>query len=326
MAKSDARPCILYISRSGSILDERVAEIKKKVRGKINIDTDLRVYDNAEEIEEAELSNFLNMPSFFSDSKVLILKNVHSYPASMLNMLAVQIEKLGSGVFLVLTSTKDKLNAKFLGAVKSVGTIKNIRVPTAAGARRWLKEKAELDGISFTAGAMDTFLENVDYQLDSIKHEYVKLSTYAWGQKDAKIEAEEINRLVTRVYNLRIFDLVDYIGQRDKNEALRALRSVLEEKWALIGAVTLLHRCFKSMLYFKYGMDRQAAEYIKSHTHAPPYLIDKIVGKYKGFSGGYQLADIIKIIGILNKYDILFRDAHQPKQLMVGLISEVTGA
>jgi len=310
MAKSNAKPCILYISRSSSVLDERVSEVKKKIRGKINTDTDLKVYDNPEEIEESELLNFLGMPSFFSDRKVLILKNVERYPSSLIKMLSRQIEKLSPAIFLVMTSTKDKLNAEFLKAVKSVGTIRAIRVPTAENARRWLKEKAELDGISFSARAMDTFLENVDCQLNSLKHEYEKLYIYASGLKEPKIGPEEVNRLVTRVY---------------KNGALKALRSVIEEKWALIGAVTLLHRCFKSMLYFKYNLDQQAADYIKNNTKAPGYLIDKIVGKYKRFSSNYRLEEMIKIIGILNKYDISFRDAHQPKNLMVRLISEIVG-
>jgi len=325
MAKSNAKPCILYISRSSSVLDERVSEVKKKIRGKINTDTDLKVYDNPEEVEESELLNFLGMPSFFSDRKVLILKNVERYPSSLIKMLSRQIEKLSPAIFLVMTSTKDKLNAEFLKAVKSVGTIRAIRVPTAENARRWLKEKAELDGISFSARAMDTFLENVDCQLNSLKHEYEKLYIYASGLKEPKIGPEEVNRLVTRVYNLRVFDLVDYIAKRDRNGALKALRSVIEEKWALIGAVTLLHRCFKSMLYFKYNLDQQAADYIKNNTKAPGYLIDKIVGKYKRFSSNYRLEEMIKIIGILNKYDISFRDAHQPKNLMVRLISEIVG-
>ncbi|MGM0365257.1 MAG: DNA polymerase III subunit delta [Actinomycetota bacterium] len=325
MAKNNAKPCILYISRSGSVLDEKVSGIKKKIKGKINTDTDFKVYDSPEEIDESELLNFLGMPSFFSEGKVLVLKNVESYPASLMKMLSRQIKKLGSGVFLVMTSSKEKLNREFLEAVKSSGTIKSIRVPTAESARRWLKEKAELDGLNFSSGAMETFLENVDYQLDSIKHEYEKLYTYASSSKDSVIGTREVNRLVTRVYNLRVFDLVDYIGQRDKNGALAALRSVLEEKWALMGAVTLLHRCFKAMTYFKYNLDQQAEGYIRNNTRTPAYLVNKVMRKYRKFSGNYRLGEMIKIMGILNDYDMRFRDAHQPKNLMIGLISEITG-
>ncbi len=326
MGKSNAKPCILYVCRNNAVLDEKITEILKKVSGKINTDTDLRVYSSPEEVEESEIINFLRTPSFFSERKVLVMKHVDGYPAALLNLLAADVENLGPDVFLVLTASKEKMAAKFLKAVKSVGTIKNIRAPSADSIRRWLKKRADADRIQFTGNALEIFLENTGGQLDQVKDAYQKIDLYAWGKKEKKIGAVEVNRLVPRVYHLRVFDLVDYLGKRDKNGALRALRSVLEEKWPLVGAVTLIHRCFKAMLYYKYGLDQQAAAYIKANTHAPPFLVDKILKKYKQFSEGYQIHEMVRIMGILNQYDLDLRDTNQPKNLMVSLISEITSA
>ncbi len=322
--KNKAKPCIMYISRNSALLDEKVSEVKDRLKGKINTDTDLKVYGEADEIEESELANFLGMPSFFSKSKVLILKGVDRYPAKLLKVLARYIEDLCPGIFLVLTSSKERLNPRFLKAVRSAGTIKSLKVPSPADARRWLRDRAGSDGLDFSPEGMETFLENVDYRLDTLKHEYEKLYLYAGGSAQS-IGPKEVNRLIPRVHNLRVFDLVDYVGARDKAKALKALRSVLGQSWALIGAVTLLHRCFKAMLYFKYHLDKEGSDYIRKNSKAPPYMVEKIIKKYKGFAAGYSHEEVLETISILNEYDIRFRDAYRPENLMAGLISEIIG-
>ncbi|MDZ7837715.1 MAG: hypothetical protein U5N58_07030 [Actinomycetota bacterium] len=176
------KPVILYISRSSAILDERIAAVKKGIKKKINLDTDYKFYDSYETADEADISTFLSTPSFFSNNKVLILKDIQASPASLQKSLAAQIPGLAAGgVFLVMTSTSRKLNAKLMAALKDTGTVKNIQEPTAENARKWLEEKAELDELEFSDKAMEIFLENVDYRLETLKHEYEKIYAYGSG-------------------------------------------------------------------------------------------------------------------------------------------------
>lgn len=330
MAKK-AKPAILYISRSSSILEERVAAVKKGIKGKVNLDTDYKVYENYETMDLADMVTFLSTPSFFSDNKVLILKNLQDCPSSLLKGLAAELDKLDSGGnFLVMTSTTEKLNPQFLKAARSHGTIKKIKEPTAENAKSWLKEKAELDGIKFSGRALESFLESVEYRLDALKREYEKLYCYASGQQDSTVDQAAVSRLVTRVYNMQIFDLVDFIGKRDKAGALQAMDAMVQLNQDMVkvslASVTLLHRLFKSMAYFAHNLDQEGQDYIRENIRSSTYMQNRVIAKYKKFASGYRPGQLARILGIINKYDRVFRDTQKAADHMFKMIIEIMEA
>ncbi len=67
----DLKPCHLYISKSSSVLDDRIDSLKKFLKSKINFEVDFKIFYGGEEIDEGELVNFYNTPSFFSEKKLL---------------------------------------------------------------------------------------------------------------------------------------------------------------------------------------------------------------------------------------------------------------
>ncbi|MDZ7837714.1 MAG: hypothetical protein U5N58_07025 [Actinomycetota bacterium] len=150
------------------------------------------------------------------------------------------------------------------------------------------------------------------------------------GPRKETITREAVNRLVTRVYSLQIFDLVDSIGSKDKNGALSALDSMIklneDIRGVSMGVITLLHRMFKSLAYFKYNLDQEAQEYIQGNIRASSYMQNRIIAKYKKFSDYYQPEAIGKIMCILNKYDRIFRDTQKTTDHMCKMIMEIIEA
>ena len=61
-------------SRSESIIDEKIREIKSYLKDKIDPDNDIRIFDLKDEIASTDLYNFINTPSFFSIRKAAIIK------------------------------------------------------------------------------------------------------------------------------------------------------------------------------------------------------------------------------------------------------------
>ncbi|MGM0366963.1 MAG: DNA polymerase III subunit delta [Actinomycetota bacterium] len=326
MAKQNKKLCQLFISRSSAILDEKVDAAKKKLKGKINMDTDFKVFDNPEDLDETELVNYLAIPPFFSEKKVAVMKNIENFPAGIVNILADRIDGLdnSSFVFYLFTANKKRLNKKFLDAVKARGIVRELREPKTGSLRKWLKERQQLDGIHITEKAGELLLENINYDLSCLKNEYEKLFLYAQSQKDKKVTVEAVSHLVSRVYNLRIFDLVDCIGEKDKDGALKALKSMLVEGQNLMGMITLAYRMFKAILYINYGENRKAYDYISSNIRAPDYFIKKILDKYKRYSANYTEAEISRAFGLLNETDISLRESLvSEKNIISKLISEI---
>src|SRR4030065_291660 len=92
-------PCYLYISASDSVLDERMESVKSHLRGKINFDTDFKVFNGTEEIDEEELKQRRKLPADWKKR----LKTLITGP-------------LGNGGILVffITASTQKLSAALM--------------------------------------------------------------------------------------------------------------------------------------------------------------------------------------------------------------------
>ena len=342
---SSLKPVMLYISKSSSMLDSKIDDLRNYLKDRINLDADFRIFYGSEGIEEGDITNFLNTPPFFSDKKVIVIKEIDKLSPARVKKISVMLEDTVAEDFstiIIMTSLKEKLDKDLLAQVKKTGVIRRLMVPHTDSLKKWLEEKSELDGISFTQGAATKLIENVNFNLMLLKKEYEKLYIYVLDKKDRTVDEKAVDKLVSRVYEMKIFDLVDLIGNREKNKAVTALKSIIMEKQNIIGLVTLLYRMFKFMLYLKdksgdssseiknaaqYTNQEQhdtAKNYISSHLGHSPYMLGRVTSNYTRFSKKYSSGEIVMIIGLLNSYDILLRKGEVSEyNLILKMINEI---
>lgn len=321
--------CYLYISSDDSLLEDTIDNIKSVLKDKINFDTDLKVFNGIEEINEEEFSGYVSTPSLFSSKKIAIVKHIEKMPVSLQNKVADLVSNGGSGsinIIFIATSLKQKFNPFLFDAIKKNGKVVILKQASIRSLRRWLDEKSNSDGIEFTEEAASMLIENVNLNLGLLKKEYEKLFNFISSEDKKIIDVDAVRFLVNRVYSLKIFDLIDYIGRRDKDRSLIALKSMLDDERNLSGLITLLHRMFKCFLYIKSeGGESKATNYIENNTKGSPNFIGSLVNRYIKFSDNFTQSEILKIFEILNKYNIAFRTGFaEEKNLAVKLISEIT--
>lgn len=322
------QPCYLYISSSDSVLDDRVEGIRNFLEGKINLDTDFKIFNGAEGIEDEEFENYISTPSLFSPKKIAVIKFIEKVSVSLQKKIVELISinnKQGSGVIFILTSAKQKFNTKLMDLIKKASNIKQLRALEVSDLKNWLVKRSGSDGIVFTDGAASLLIENINLDLNLLKKEYEKLYDYISSETKKVIDEDTVRFLVKRVYSMKVFDLVDCVGKQDKKGSLEALRSLLEENQNMIGLVTLLHRMFKCFLYIKSGNGKSSVTgYIEDNMKVPPYYISKMVSRYIKWSSNYEQAEIIKVFELLNDYDIRLRSgAGQDDHLIKKLILEI---
>ena len=225
-----------------------------------------------------------------------------------------------------------------ISAIEKNGVVKKIFAPFTDSLKKWLDARTELDGVKFTASAAAKFLENINLDMNRLRTEYEKLITFISLEKEKIINEKMVDRLVNRVYDLKIFDLVDYIGARDKENALKALGAVMKEKQSMIGIITLIHRMFKVFLYFKCSPQEtgrplpespgtgsldledqggKVKKYISRNIGHSPYLVNRITSNYLRFSKNYNAAEIRGVFDILNKYDIALRSGDTQESILL---------
>ena len=321
-------PCYLYISISDSILEDRIESVKKFLRGKINFDTDFKIFSGAEEIDEGEFNNYISTPSLFSIKKIVVIKYIEKVSTSLQKKVITLISSNSSSsanIIFIITALKRKFNHALLDAVRKAGKVVQLKPPLSGSLRKWLEEKSESDEIKFTEKAASLLIENVNLDLNLLKKEYEKLYDYISSEAKKVIDEDTVRFLVSRIYSLKIFDLVDYLGKRDKDNSVKALRSILDEGQNLIGLVTLIYRMFKCFLYIKSENSKSSVtDYIENNMKVPSYFVSRLVSKYIKLSNNYTQAEVLKVFEILNRYDISFRtDTIESKYLVKKLISEI---
>jgi len=341
---SDLKPFYLYTSKSPSILGDKLAEFRKFLKDKIDFDSDFKIFYADEEEQTGEFISFYNTPSFFSDKKIAIIRNLESANNSFIKMLLGQVtgfnkDSFGTILIILTTLQKNKIDKQLLAAIEKSGDIKEISAPQTGNLRKWLEEKCELDNIKFTSKAAIKLIENVNFDSGLLKTEYEKLRTFIISEKDKTINEKMVDKLVNRVYDMKIFDAVDYIGNRVKGGALKTLKVVSGEKQSMLGLITLLHRMFKAFLYLKSDTEKTGpaeqnnqayARSYKGGVHSPgsfkkylernlghsPYALKIVEEKYVRYCRKYEKEEIIQVFGILNKYDILLRSKKEVQDFM----------
>ncbi|MFC2144773.1 DNA polymerase III subunit delta [Actinomycetota bacterium] len=314
----------LYISRNPSVLEEKVQEIKNFIEDKINTETDYKVFKPDSESTDEELEKYISTPSLFSSRKIAVIRNIEKFRAKFQKTIAKTID--GEDIIFIITASSEKINKTLLEALRQEGSIKKLKNPTIKDMLKWLDNKASADGIIYTDEAKSLLIENVNLDLNLLKNEYLKLYDYISSEDKKIIEEEAVRYLVPRVFSMKIFDLVDYLGGRDKNGSLAALEEILTEDSNLLGLITLIHRMFKSMLYIKTGNGTTGVTtFLEKNINMPPYFIGKLVNKYIKFSRNYSNEEIIKIFDLLNDYDIKFRmGPSENKYLAKRMIAQIT--
>jgi DNA polymerase III delta subunit len=341
---SDLKPFYLYISKSPSILADKLAEFRKFFRDKIDFDSDFKIFYADEQELTGEFISFYNTPSFFSEKKIAVIRNLESAHNSFIKMLIDQVTGFNkdsfSSILIILTSLqKNKIDKHLLTAIGRSGDIREIYSPQTGNLRKWLEEKCELDDIKFTSKAAIKLIENINFDSSLLKTEYEKLHTFIISEKDKTINEKMVDKLVNRVYDMKIFDAVDFIGNKDKCGVLKTLKIVSGERQSMLGLITLLHRMFKAFLYFKSDIEKTGPaeqnsqayaksyqgdmhslnsfkKYLERNIGHSPFALKIVEEKYARYCRKYDKEEVIQVFGILNKYDMLLRSGKDVKDFM----------
>ena len=107
------------------------------------------------------------------------------------------------------------------------GFIKLFTVPEGRALDNWVRERAQQHGAPITPQATELLTAAVGANLRQLDRELAKLAAYANYARD--ISAEDVRTLVQATRESDIFGLVDSLGARRREEALRHLEELLAD-------------------------------------------------------------------------------------------------
>jgi len=325
----DLKAVYFIESRSESIIDDKVKEIKAYLKDKIDIENDLKVFNADDMPDPKEFYNFLNTPSFFSIKKAVVLKNCEKISRDLLKIISdffLKTSDSGENALIFLTSADFKKAAIFHALVKEFGEVITVNKPTSENLKKRVLEKAELDGIKITPKALEILIGNINDDLNLLENEYEKLYLYVSSDSKKIINEDIVKRLVNKNVTFTIFNFVDYAGYKNFKMALELIPLLASDDNAVSGIIRQLFLMFKCVLYIKDGERgrNEAKTYLEKNINTSPGFILRILDKYRRFARNYKSEKIIKIIGVLNDFDIRKRKTDEPNiNFLYNLLSKI---
>lgn len=176
--------------------------------------------------------------------------------------------------------------------------IEDCLLPSAGEMIGWIRKKAVGLGGAFTNGAATVLADFVGNNTQQAVQEITKLLTYVNYARP--VEDEDVTLLTVREYERDIFDMVDAIGTRRGEEAIKLLHRILEEN-DLIPVFSMIVRQFRLILQAREimdggGNDREVAKALGIHG----FVARKAFSQARHFS----LSELEAIYQLLHQIDV----------------------
>lgn len=180
------------------------------------------------------------------------------------------------------TLAKNNPVVKFAAGDKKNGKIVEFPLPRVNDLPAWIERRIQSKGGRADARVAQELAAHVGADLRLLDNEIDKLLAYRGSEP---IQSEDVRSLVASVREANIFELVDAIGARQTNVAMRLLHDHLDQNAAPLYLLTMVVRQFRLLLQIKdlagRGLNPAA---MREQTRLHPFVIDKVSKQAANFS------------------------------------------
>ncbi len=270
-------------------------------------------------LEDAETFPFLGEKKviFLHNPKFLTAEKVKEKMDHNLSRLEVYLKEPAPYTVLVISAPYEKLDErkKITKELKRTAVTVEAKKLNEHDLKNWIKERARINGITFDPEALELLIALVGTNMFMITSEVDKLALYASGEK--QINAEMVDRLVSRSLEQNIFTLIEKVVQRKPEDALRIYYDLLKQNEEPIKILALLAGQFRLIYQVKelsrrgYGQ-QQMAGFLKTH----PFRVKLAAGHANQFSD----EELTNLMSSLANADLQMKTGGMNKSLLIEML------
>lgn len=264
----------------------------------------LSIFDGTEVSAQAVL-NAVSIVPFLSDKRLVIVEGMLQHLAKRnkaeLQILVDQLPGLPPFARLVFhenTTLKASHPVMKLVGEDPNGYQKAFNAPKNTTA--WITKRAEQEyGVTIEAQAAAALASVVDKDLRAADNELAKLTAYV---DDAKhIREADVALLTSYIAEANIFDMVDAIGQRDGQTAIRLVEQLLADKSEPLALFGMINRQFRLLILAKEHLDGGSAGSLAEAIGTRSDFVARKMGKQaRNFN---KIETLESIYRVLAEYD-----------------------
>ncbi len=189
----------------------------------------------------------LTMP-FFSDRRLIIVEDCGLFKKGGAD-LAAFLPSVPVETVIMFVEHETDAREKLYKTVKDLGVIVSCDRLKEAQLRSWIGRRLAKRGRRVQNAAVDLLLDRVGEDMQSLENEMEKLVAYTEG-RDAVL-LEDVQALTPVRSEVRIFELIDAIADRNQDKALRLYHDILEQKESALKILIMMGRQFDRILQVK---------------------------------------------------------------------------
>ena len=253
--------------------------------------------------------------SLFSNQKLVIIDNANMFTGSTAKdseLIEKYLNNINKNTILILIVHNDKLDTrkKITKLIKKVGKVLefNDELDVTSLVRKLLKD------YNIDYKTIKLFIDRVGNNTKKKKNEINKIKIYK--DQDKTITDEDILNLTTKLIEIDIFKLIDYIVKKDKEKALELYYKMLKMNEEPIKIIVILANQFRIMyqskeLLKKGYSEKDIASILKIH----PYRVKLAIQN----SRNYTSETLLKYLNNLANIDIGIKTGTLNKDLALEL-------
>lgn len=283
---------------------EEIAKFKAQIMEDGLGDLNITVLDGRK-VQLDELVNACNTPPFLGSRRLIIVEGLlqrlepqgrvarggddESGPVSeqsIAKRLLEYLPNLPSPTRLCFVETKS-LNARNpllkFAAQHADAYVKEFTPVEKHALSGWLHARAKTKGVPIEHEAVDLLRDFVGNDLRALDNELEKLA--ARVEYTQPIAAEHVRELVSATIEANIFAMVDAVGLRNREAALRQLERLIADDQHELYLLTMVARQFRLLVAAKEMVERGAgASEIARELRVSPYHVSGLINQTRRFS------------------------------------------
>ncbi len=257
--------------------------INTLVPNKSDADTELTVFDG-DKISVINIIDACEMISFTGGKRVVIVKYsnlLYKAKAEQSDMLTKFINDSVDDFTLIFIESDVDKRSKVYKAIAKKGFAEEFTNLKNDDLAKFIVMKARECGSDISNEDAKYLSINIYNDLDNVVSEVEKLCSYKINDK---ITRADIDLLCSKNLEVRVFELVDKIGQKDAKEAINIFNNMLLVKESPLMVLTMIGRTFKTLLLIKTMIDSRATQdEIIAKTKLHPYVVKKNIAITRNF-------------------------------------------
>jgi DNA polymerase III subunit delta len=217
------QPAYIICGSDRPKVQRAVVQLRRRVEAESGSDLNIAIFD-AETTSAQEVVEAASTPGFALGTRLLLVLNGHKWKGvkQRLALVAYLKEPMPDTCLTIAGETFAKDDA-LTKAVAKAGAVLRYDLPKRWELASWVTSRARSYGLRMNSSVAKHLLEVSGEAPERLEREIEKLATYCRGA-DAGIE--DVDAVCSPNLEVRIFDLMDAVGARDRRKAFALLESV----------------------------------------------------------------------------------------------------